>query len=357
MNDFQHLKHSLARTGKVSKYSFGSIFFRIIISSIVALFTIQYVRYSQSGIPFFETPAFIDYAIGIGSFILISETLVILDIIIEHIIPFPRKFKLRFFVQLVISLIIAILIIGFALKISPKQRLEGVEQSVYYIGMALGSVFVVFITSSLIILRILQNWIIVHETMDKMKEEKMKQDYNALQDQLNPHFLFNNLSVLKSMIIYNKEAAVEFTEKFTDVYRYVLQSKDKILVKFKDELLFIEAFIGIHKDRLGTGLDVSISIDKEFLQFEIAPLSLQLLVENAIKHNIASIEKPLKLSIATDGALVRVENNIQLKESSYSTNTGLNNLLKRYSFLTDKEISIEKTEERFIVEIPLLKSK
>jgi LytS/YehU family sensor histidine kinase len=187
-----------------------------------------------------------------------------------------------------------------------------------------------------------------------MKREKLEMDYNSLQDQINPHFLFNNLSVLKSLIIYNQKSAVKFTEDFTDVYRYVLQSKDKRLVDIKDELAFIDAYLGLHKERLGDGLQIKFLISIDVTDLKIAPLTLQLLVENAIKHNIALKDSPLQINILAEDNYLEVRNNVQLRTTSYSTKTGLDNLLKRYEFLTKQKISIDANAEEFIVRIPLL---
>lgn len=187
-----------------------------------------------------------------------------------------------------------------------------------------------------------------------MKREKLEMDYNSLQDQLNPHFLFNNLSVLKSLIIYNPEVAVGFTENFTDVYRYVLQSKNKRLVKLKEEFDFMKAYYALHKERLGEGLLLEYDISQEELDKEIAPLTVQLLIENAIKHNIVCKETPLKLRVVVGNDHLIVINNLNLRTASYSTKTGLGNLVRRYEMLTDKEVVIQYNEEMFEVKVPLL---
>ncbi len=179
-------------------------------------------------------------------------------------------------------------------------------------------------------------------------------DYNSLQDQLNPHFLFNNLSVLKSLIIYDPDVAVDFTENFTDVYRYVLQSRNKRLVKLNEELQFMKAYYALHKERLGDGLLVETSIPEGETDKEIAPLTGQLLIENAIKHNVTSKETPLKISVAIEDGYLVVSNSLNLRTASYSTKTGLGNLVRRYEMLTEKEIVVQYDDERFEVRVPLL---
>jgi LytS/YehU family sensor histidine kinase len=183
---------------------------------------------------------------------------------------------------------------------------------------------------------------------------KLKSDYNSLQDQLNPHFLFNNLSVLKSMITYEPDAAIVFTQNFTDVYRYVLQSREHTTVKLTDEVEFIKAYIGVHQERLGKALVNSMTINESAKYKNIPPLALQLLVENAIKHNVAIESEPLMLDIYTTEDSIVVTNNLNFKDSRHSTNRGLKNLIQRYEMLTDKKISIQSDNGFFEVKIPLL---
>jgi LytS/YehU family sensor histidine kinase len=190
--------------------------------------------------------------------------------------------------------------------------------------------------------------------LEELKSMKLKSDYNSLQAQLNPHFLFNNLSVLKSMITFNPESAIHFTQNFTDVYRYVLQSNDKTKVKLADELEFIDAYSAIHKERMGDAFKVIIDVKDADRNKEIPPLALQLLVENAIKHNIALKETPLIIQIDSNGEKLTVSNNVNLKESAYSEKTGLENLKKRYALLTDQPVKVISDDKKFEVEIPLL---
>jgi len=190
--------------------------------------------------------------------------------------------------------------------------------------------------------------------VEDLRQLQMKNDYNALQDQLNPHFLFNNLSVLKSMIQYDQAAAVSFTQNFTDTYRYVLQNRDRSTVPLGEELEFIRSYADLHRERLGEGLRVEYSVDPALNNRRIPPLSLQLLVENAIKHNVVSNEQPLTLKITASDDTISVENNIQHRESSYSTSKGLKNLMARYEFLTERKVTVRDTGSVFIVELPLL---
>jgi len=192
---------------------------------------------------------------------------------------------------------------------------------------------------------------------EKLRQEKLRLDYFALQDQLNPHFLFNNLSTLMAIIPENPDKALTFTEKFTDVYRYVLKSTNSRLTPLEEELEFIRAYITLHKERLAEGFICNIDIEKDALNKLLPPLSLQYLVENAIKHNLATEARPLKLEIYTRNNRLTVSNNYQPRNSTYSTNTGLSNLKKRYQYLGLKgSVEVLQTNETFSVSIPLIQN-
>ena len=199
-----------------------------------------------------------------------------------------------------------------------------------------------------------------HETLnrfimanERLEREKLELDYLSLQDQLKPHFLFNNMSTLIALISENTGKALNFASNFTDVYRYVLMSSRQKLVLLEDELKFITSYIAIHQERLGDGLLVSYNIAEVDLQRKVPSLSLQFLVENAIKHNIASSSEPLLIEISVKAHVLIVRNNLRPKLSTYSTNTGLRNLKRRIQFLApDKDLIIRDTFDSFIVKVP-----
>lgn len=357
MEDLEKIKRRMRFASKLPTYSPLGMLVRFAIVSVIAIIALELIVYTVRDIPKLKAtggPFLSDYLLVIFTFNLLSELLIILDNVLERFLPIPEKIKERFLTQTCLSIILIIGVFNFTLAIAPKHEFEELTRTPYYMGVAIGLVFVMFLSTALLLMRLMEKWVYTRQSLDEMKQQKLKMDYTALQDQLNPHFLFNNLSVLKSLIIYDKDSAVHFTENFTDVYRYVLQSKDKMLVEFKEEQAFISSFIALHKERLGDGLKVKFSIDRNSLTAEIAPLTLQLLVENAIKHNVTSKDRPLKIEIITEDDYLYVKNVLQLKEASYSTHTGLKNLIKRYHMLTEKEIEILEEENLFIVKVPLL---
>ncbi|NPD47958.1 sensor histidine kinase [Lentimicrobium sp. S6] len=200
-----------------------------------------------------------------------------------------------------------------------------------------------------------KQWQISLLDAEHFKQEKLKADYRVLQNQVNPHFLFNSLNVLISEIKHNPTIAVEFTRKLSKVYRYVLQSKNHDLIALNKELEFIESFIFLHKVRIGNALEYSVNISEEALQMQIPPLTLQILFENAIKHNVANKENVLKVSIVSDeNNKLIVSNNLQTIENTDSTYTGLSNLCKRFELLKKDGFMYGKQEDKFVVCIPLI---
>ncbi|WP_167615082.1 sensor histidine kinase [Maribellus sediminis] len=332
-----------------------SIIIRFVITSIIAFGVLRFIVAITDVPPEIdERIPFVIYVVVLLAFNLAVELQIVLDNVLERFLPVPTRIKLRLFLQIsvgILFLVAAHRVIMFF--VDPKLTLEESRPGVI-LGMAAGLIFVQMVANSLTLARLTQKWVNLQETIAEMKREKLQMDYNMLQDQLNPHFLFNNLSVLKSLIIYDPDVAVEFTENFTDVYRYVLQSRNKRLVKLSEEFEFMKAYYALHKERLGDGIAVETNVPKGILDKEIAPLTGQLLIENAVKHNITSKETPLKISVTVEDNYLVVSNNMNLRTTSYSTKTGLKNLFKRYEMLTEREIVVQYDKERFEVKVPLL---
>ncbi|MFH0841643.1 MAG: histidine kinase [Bacteroidota bacterium] len=188
-----------------------------------------------------------------------------------------------------------------------------------------------------------------------LEKENIKSQYETLKNQVNPHFLFNNLNALSSLIPENPQKAVEFVNEFSSVYRYVLDIKDLNSVELEDELSFVKSYIYLQKIRFGENLAAEINIDQEKLHLTVMPLSLQVLIENAIKHNEISDMFPLKINVWIEEDFVVVKNNINRKNYSYdSPNTGLKNLTDRYRLVSERLPYFRQDEKEFIAAIPLL---
>lgn len=185
-----------------------------------------------------------------------------------------------------------------------------------------------------------------------IEKERAEYLYTTLKNQINPHFLFNSLNVLSSLIFEDAPRANKYTKKLSNVYRYMLSTNKSESVEIKEELAFLESYIYLLSIRFENALDIAISGDRN-KQAHIVPISLQLLLENAIKHNIASASQPLKVEIHILPEYIEVTNNLQLRLSVEKSGHGLDNLQKQYN-LFDKKIDVNQTDTHFIVKLPYL---
>jgi two-component system, LytTR family, sensor kinase len=193
------------------------------------------------------------------------------------------------------------------------------------------------------------------EEQEMLKRESLRAQLDALKTQVNPHFLFNNLNTLCSLIPDNPKQAVDFVQQLSKVYRHILDVKDEKSIPLKEELDVLKAYAFLLKTRFGNNVNIDIRVADEKLQSRVVPLSLQLLMENAIKHNVVSAEKPLSIDVyAVNGSLV-ISNNLQKKNQlSESTGIGLDNIRNRYKLLGDKQVMVTESESSFTVSIPLI---
>ncbi len=343
-------RNKLHLLSRLSAYTAQSVFIRLtLVSGVGLLFFFLSIKITDD--PLIQV-TFQEYLQVVLIFVIIGESNVFVDHMAERILPIPEKLSLRVILHFVVSFLIAVAAISyFSIMVKDTSLFS---YPVVQLMILLGLIFTFIIIVFSVALRITEKWIFSVRQLEELKSLKLKSDYNLLQSQLNPHFLFNNLSVLKSMITYNPEAAISFTQNFTDVYRYVLQSRDKTTVKLADELEFIEAYASVHKERMGEAFKLIVNVRDEDMKKEIPPLALQLLVENAIKHNIAIKDTPLVMNIISENNTLSVRNNVNLKESVVSEKTGLENLRGRYFLLTERAVEVNPGNEVFEVKIPLL---
>jgi LytS/YehU family sensor histidine kinase len=196
-----------------------------------------------------------------------------------------------------------------------------------------------------------------HQQLESYKRISSQAQLQSLRNQVNPHFLFNNLSVLTALISQDTNASIEFVRQFSNVYRYILKSDEKELIHLRDEIGFIHSYLYLLKTRFDSGLTIDINISEGCLSAYILPVSLQMLVENAVKHNIISKSRPLHIEIlCVDNESITVRNNLQKKkvDDDHSTRLGLTNIAKRYDFLGHQGVVIEHSENNFSVTIPLI---
>lgn len=192
---------------------------------------------------------------------------------------------------------------------------------------------------------------------EELRSRSEQAQLQLVRNQVNPHFLFNNLNVLSGMVIRENPEANRFIEEFSKVYRYILSNQEKELVRLESELNVIQPYLFLLHKRFDEGLHVHMDIREPHLQQHIVPAALQMLIENAIKHNVVSRNRPLHIDIHTNGndTLV-VKNNLQPRiMHEPSTRMGLENIRKRYELISGQPVQVNRTEDSFEVRIPLLK--
>lgn len=226
----------------------------------------------------------------------------------------------------------------------------------YFINHSL--VLTIAIVAPYVLLRI-EKAQVIEANLTKLKEEQSKAELAALREQISPHFFFNTLSTLSTIVRNDdKEAGLEFIQDMSNTYRYTLTAVKEDLVLLKEEIDFINSYVYLLQKRFGEKLQFKINIPDSYTTTKIPPMSLQLLVENAIQHNIITQVTPLKISIFVKENKIYVSNNLQEKERVESFGIGLNNLKNRYLLLTKHEIEIEIEIERnalkFTVKLPII---
>lgn len=229
---------------------------------------------------------------------------------------------------------VSVLAIGFRVSIVPTVIVYLVYEAVYFFDA----------------------WKMNVRKTESLMRENVQSQLEVLKNQLDPHFLFNSMNTLAALIDDENTAAQDYLERLSDVYRYVLVSRNKNTVLLSDELAFVDAYVYLNKIRFRDNLQVIKQLSSTAMARYITPLSLQMLIENAIKHNAASREHPLRIEIREEpGEYLVVENNISAKTIlEKSTRVGLQNIINRYSLLTERQVEISRSEEKFIVKIPLL---
>lgn len=265
------------------------------------------------------------------------------------------RIGISFLAGTIASVLIAVLIILLA-----ASGVAGLKGAALFLPMKLTIMYATRINLFLHILNAL--FVFIGNLRQKeleaeaLKRSTAQAQLQIIRNQINPHFLFNNLNVLSGLLVKDHPEANEFVESFATVYRYLLSNQDKELVSLRSELEFIQPYIFLLTKRFPENLSIKLFVQEEEKDKQIVPGALQLLIENAIKHNILSKQFPLVIDISVNGnnSLV-VSNNLQIKNPvEPSTQIGLNNIRQRYELSTGKTITIKKDDRIFSVHLPLI---
>ena len=265
------------------------------------------------------------------------------------------KYKKTIRVGAVVILNLAILLIGaplldFILTLVIGHPLPKEEKGFILFVLTVLFIILLFVSRILRLQMVSQVSLIENE---RLKQQNLQTELAALKNQIDPHFLFNSLNSL-TCLIRDNEKATQFVKKLSFMYRYILQSGDRDLVSLKEELKFLESYSYLIKTRYRDRFTIEIEIDKKYHEKEIPPLALQLLVENAVKHNEISETNPLTVKIFYKDGFIYVENILQPRTvMAEGTGNGLVNLDKRYYLIAKQNITITKNDNKFSVKLPL----
>lgn len=329
---------------------------RLIIYTLFFIFsTVGYYIRQNSGIALSPELNKNMFWISITLFILGVEIVLAIHKWLNKVLSIEQHLYKRFIIQALITMVIIMSIRAFLFYYFKNQLPPEVNK------MFIAASFVVdfFLSLALTFMFFTRHFITVWKASlvraDKLEKEKLQVSFDNLKNQLNPHFLFNALTSLNTLIYENQDLASKFLEHLSLVYRYLLQHKNKDTVTLDTELNFIKNYVFLLETRFESTLKITFSIDDAAREMRIVPVTMQVLLENAIKHNKLSVQQPLHILVEANGEHLQVSNNLQVKRNLESSNKqGLENLRSLYGFLIEKPVVITETSTHFKISIPLL---
>ena len=275
---------------------------------------------------------------------------------LDNVLSWSRWGNVRFFTQLVVGLVYLLILINstyYAIKTPLTGNPPTAEQLV--VANVWGVIIFVPVFSIYFSLHFLRHWRNSELEMERYQKESMRSQLDSLRNHLDPHFLFNNLNILASLIDKDKELSKTFIHKFAEVYRSILKSKADDLILLSEEMAFIDSYIYLIKTRFEENIQFNVKINATSRNKMLPPLTVQMLVENAIKHNIITEKQPLVINIIEESPdYLVVSNTLNKNRSETTTGTGLGNIRNRYSHFTEKPVTVSEENATFQVRIPLL---
>ena len=280
-------------------------------------------------------------------------------IYLDKVFKSDRFIPKRIVIGFIASFLVSIVVI-FLLRIFEDVIVEGSSFSAFLNNEEMSNYLVAIIVTFFVTLAFHAFYFYKAYTENKVKEQKViagtaSAQFESLKNQIDPHFLFNSLNVLSSLIEENPENAQKFTTSLSKIYRYVLEQKDKELVSVEEELAFAKTYMNLLKMRFENSITFDLPSDYNNPEAKVVPLSLQLLLENTIKHNVVSEQRPLHIKIYIENNYLIVENNLQKKEILQERKgVGLQNIVNRYGLISERKVLVEETQIEFKVKIPIL---
>jgi sensor histidine kinase YesM len=332
-----------------------------LLGSLLIGLCVTVVYYAAS---FLEPSGFSWLAVGVLLLMvfLMWEAAAFVSDYLDRRLPWPGGVGLRLLLQVLGSAVLALVIVNVPYTIFKFYSLRYLEDPGGHYTLPIfllinGATLTVFgmVQGAQLGLQFLGRWRQAEVRAERLQREGVQARLSALRQQVSPHFLFNNLNILSVLIDRSQPLAKEFVEQFAQVYRYVLSSQDRELVPVAQELEMVRAYVFLLEQRFAAGLHLELDVPAAWHQHHLPPLALQMLIENAIKHNVVSASRPLVVAVRVVAGVLVVTNNVQPRGSQEkSTGLGLANIGKRYEFLSERRPRMEHTAATFTVELPLL---
>lgn len=296
--------------------------------------------------------------VGLLSSFIIAYSFLFIIKYLNQLFPWSKKLAKRIITQLLLTISCSVLISTLITIIIKKNfpSTQGDFESIVNNAM-------IYTVSNIILMAILEAWLFFIESKiakaeaEKLKVELSQIKFEVLKSQINPHFMFNSLNVLSGLINVDVVKAQLFIDEFSQIYRYVLETIEQPVVTLSKELEFLHSYLFLQQIRCGENLRTTLNIQAEHLSMLLPPLSLQVLFENAIKHNVLNESNPLNIEIYSEGEYLIIKNNIQPKISVTSTGLGLKNLAKRYALISKLEPTFKIQNSHYVAKIPLIRIK
>lgn len=363
-------------TTNTQLYSSKKLVTQILVSTLYGVLIFLYLFYSENG----SLPVLTNHIDSISFFTLSSwlifGILALVTRLLNIIYPWIKGMPSRFLIQFISNSIVAAVFLWICVKLLIVIKYDNISFSLFMSekGDATIKFFIIFLLTNLVYILVdlyqysFTSFIQANIESEKMVRERLKLQYEILKSQLSPHYLFNTLNTIASLIHRDASTTEGFIRKFAQTFSYILNSHQKELVSVQHEVDFIKAYYFLLRIRFEKALELDIDLNKQASTSYIPPMTLQLLVENAVKHNHFSEEKPLKICIRSNkNSGIEVLNNFERKpgfievdnqllkkpERHVSHKIGLENIKKRYSYFTKNEVEITKNES-FMVVLPLL---
>jgi sensor histidine kinase YesM len=331
---------------------------KISLSILIALCLILYgLNWNSDNIP----PESYDH-LNIIFFVFVIPLVLLVNILLTQVLNIYLDWKsyagTRFLLQLFLSILLSLIVVnGLYLYIkSTFTETPGNEGQILMLNIFAVAVIIPVI-SIIYGFRFVRAWRVSTIETERLQKENMRSQMMTLRNHLDPHFLFNNLNTVSSLIDYDTELSKSYLDKFAEVYRIILRTESSDLTTVEDELNMIESYIYLLKIRFQEKVHFKLDVSEESKRKAMLPLSIQMLVENAIKHNAATTLNPIKIEIVSEAdKYLVVKNNKQTKkyDDTKRSGTGLKNIRDRYKFFTEEKLQVIDKEDFFVVKIPLL---